>query len=129
MATILFIEDEPALQRALTHVLTESGFQTLSATDGEAGLRIAKEQLPDLILLDLILPKKDGFAVIRNLKEDTATAHIPVIVLTNREGMADIERITASGAAAYLVKANYQLDEVVEKIKEVLKRPSPNSFS
>lgn len=117
---ILFIEDESALQRAASHVLIEDGFELLSALDGLSGLSMAREQQPDLILLDLILPKMDGFAVLEALKKDTATQHIPVIVLSNLEGGSDIERALSLGATTYLVKTNYRLEEVVTKIKEVL---------
>ena len=120
MKKILFIEDESALQRAATQVLAEEGFKVLSALDGEIGLRLAREEHPDLILLDLILPKKDGFEVLRELKEDPAVKDVPVIILTNLEGSADVEKALALGATNYLVKTNYKLEEVVEKVKQVL---------
>lgn len=118
---ILFIEDEAALQRAATQILTESDFEVLAALDGEIGLHMAQEELPDLILLDLILPKKDGFTVLKELKEDERTKQIPVIVLTNLEGSGDVERALELGATTYLVKTNYKLEEVVEKIKSLLR--------
>jgi DNA-binding response OmpR family regulator len=121
MKKILFIEDEPALQKAIGRFLEEKGYQFNSALDGEVGLTAARENNPDLILLDLILPKKDGFEVLKELKKDESTKHIPVIVLTNLEGSADIGEIFSYGAAAYLVKANYDLEEVVKKIEETLK--------
>jgi len=91
-----------------------------SALDGEVGLRLAKTKKPDLILLDLILPKINGFDVLKQLKEDPDTKEIPVIVLTNLEGMQDIEKVIGLGATTYLVKANYSLVEVMEKIKKAL---------
>lgn len=121
MKKILFIEDESALQRAVTSVLTHEGYQTFSAMDGEAGLQITHKEMPDLILLDLIIPKKDGFNVLAELKQDPTTARIPVIVLTNLEGSAEVERALTLGATTYLVKTNYKLEEVVEKIKSILK--------
>ena len=120
MKKILFVEDESALQRAVTHVLDDQGYKTLSAMDGEAGIALAHKELPDLILLDLIIPKKDGFAVLAEIKNDKTTAYIPVIVLTNLEGNADVERALMLGATTYLVKTNYKLEEVVEKIKNIL---------
>lgn len=114
------MEDESSLQRAVTRVLADQGYKTLSALDGETGLALAHKELPDLILLDLIIPKKDGFAVLDELKKDSKTAHIPVIILTNLEENADVERALTLGAAAYLVKTSYKLDEVVEKIKRIL---------
>lgn len=119
--TILFIEDEPALQKALGRSLEEEGFAVQAAIDGETGLAFVKKEVPDLILLDLILPKKDGFEVLRELKGDPATKHIPIIILTNREESADVEKALSLGASTYLVKANYQLKDVMAKIKEMLK--------
>ena len=120
MKKILFIEDESALQRAVTHVLGDQGYKTFSAMDGEIGIALARKEFPDLILLDLIIPKKDGFAVLAELKNDKTTAHIPVIVLTNLEGNADVEHALMLGATTYLVKTNYKIEEVVEKIKNIL---------
>ena len=121
MKKILFIEDESALQRAVIHILDDEGYKTFSAMDGEIGIALAHKELPDLILLDLIIPKKDGFAVLGELKNDAATKDIPVIVLTNLEGSADVERALMLGATTYLVKTNYKLEEVVEKIKNILR--------
>jgi len=83
---ILFVEDEPNLQKAIGEVLKQEGFEILAALDGEQGLNLAKKEKPDLILLDLILPKKDGFEVLKELKESEEMKDIPVIVLTNLEG-------------------------------------------
>lgn len=120
MSKILIIEDEAALQHAATQVLKESGFEVLSAIDGEIGLRMAKSELPDLILLDIVLPKKDGFEVLKEIKEGDATKNIPVIVLTNLESPGDVEKALELGAKTYLVKLNYRLEEIAEKIKEIL---------
>jgi len=121
MDKILFIEDEPTLQKAVGEILGQEGFEVLSALDGEAGLELIKKEKPDLVLLDLILPKKDGFTVLKEMKEDENLKDIPVIVLTNLEGMGDVERAMSLGATTYLVKANYELDDVVTKIKKTLR--------
>ena len=118
---ILFVEDEPTLQKAVGKILTQEGFQLLGALDGEKGLELIKKEKPDLVLLDLILPKKDGFEVLKEMKEDDELKDIPVIVLTNLEGMGDVEKALSLGATTYLVKANYELDDVVDKIKHALK--------
>ena len=120
MKKILFIEDESALQRAVGEVLGKEGYTILSAMDGERGLEIAQKDKPDLILLDLILPKKDGFAVLAGLQKGDDTKTIPVIVLTNLEGSTDVERALDAGATTYLVKTNYRLEEVAQKIKGIL---------
>ncbi len=117
MKKIIFVEDEPALQKTLGDFLKDAGFQVLSAYDGVTGLEMAKKEKPVLILLDLILPKKNGFDVLSELKRDPATAGIPVIVLTNLESAEDIDKALEAGAVAYLVKTNYRLQEVLEKIK------------
>lgn len=121
MKTILFIEDEPTLQRTVGQVLEQEGFKIKKALDGEIGLKLAKKFKPDLILLDLILPKMDGFKVLTELKKDLSTKNIPVIILTNLEQSADVEKVLSLGATTYLVKANYELKEVIEKIKENLR--------
>jgi len=118
---ILFIEDESALQRAVGKILTDEGYQVISALDGDIGLRLAQDELPDLILLDCILPRKNGFEVLDELKKDPKTSGIPVIILSNLEGSEDVQRMIELGATTYLVKTNYRLEEVVKKIKDTLK--------
>ena len=83
---VLFIEDEMKLQKTLEKVFIGEGIELISAHDGASGLNLAEEKKPDLILLDLILPKKDGFEVLLELKENPRVSNIPVIVLTNLEG-------------------------------------------
>ena len=121
MSKILFIEDEISLQTTLGGALKEVGFEIENAYDGEAGLKAAQTSKPDLILLDLILPKMDGFQVLKDLKSGAGTKDIPVIVLTNLESADDVGKVIALGATTYLVKSNYELGDIVEKIKEILK--------
>ena len=121
---ILFIEDESALQKTFGEILKQEGYEMISAIDGEIGLRLANPpaggKKPDLILLDLILPKMHGFEVLKKLKEDEETKDIPVIVLTNLERIEDVDKALELGATTYLVKAKYSLEEIVAKIKQVL---------
>lgn len=119
MKKILFIEDEESLQKVMKETLEKNGYSVISALDGESGIAFAKSENPDLILLDLILPKKDGFEVLETLKENSKTAVIPVIVLTNLEGSADIEKVLSLGARTFLVKSNYSLDDVLLKVRNV----------
>jgi len=100
--------------------LKQVGFQMFSALDGEVGLRLALSENPDLIILDLILPKFDGFEVLKRLKSSPETKKIPVIILTNLEGMEDIDKALELGATTYLVKTQYTLEEVIEKVKKTL---------
>lgn len=121
MTKILFIEDELSLQKTMTDFLKNEKYEVLNAYDGENGLAVAQKEKPDLILLDLIIPKMDGFSVLSALKNNTETSAIPVIVLTNLEGTKDVEQALELGATTYLVKANYTLEEVISKIKDSLK--------
>ena len=120
MKKILFIEDESALQKTFGEILKQEGYEMISALDGEVGLRLAKNQKPDLILLDLILPKAHGLEVLKQLKGDKETKEIPIIVLTNLEEIENVNKVLELGATTYLVKAQYTLEEVLEKIKKAL---------
>jgi CheY-like chemotaxis protein len=120
MKKILLVEDEAALQKNIGGVLREEGYEIISAMDGETGFKLAKKEQPNLILLDLILPKMNGFEVLESLKADEKTKEIPVVVLTNLERMEDLDRALELGAKTYLVKTNYTLTEVKEKIKKML---------
>lgn len=120
MKKILFVEDEEALQKTLGEVLKQEGYEVVSAFDGETGLNLVKSEKPDLILLDLIMPKMTGFEVLKKLKADGETKDIPVIVLTNLESIGDVGKAIEAGATTYLVKAQYSLDEVLEKVKKAL---------
>lgn len=116
--TILFIEDQAHFQKLIGQELEKQGFQVLKALDGETGLKKAFENNPDLILLDLILPKKDGFEVLKKLKASEITNNLPIIILTNLEDTPNIKKALDLGATTYLVKANYKLKEIIEKIKQ-----------
>jgi DNA-binding response OmpR family regulator len=118
---ILIVEDEATLNKALLEFLTGEGFEILSALDGEKGLEMAKKELPDLILLDIILPKKDGYEVLDEIRKDEKTKNIPIIMLTNLESQEDILKALEKGATTYLVKSDYKLEDIVKKIKETLK--------
>jgi DNA-binding response OmpR family regulator len=122
MKKILFIEDESALQKTFGEVLGQEGYEVVSALDGESGLRLAESEKPDLILLDLVLPKIHGFEVLKKLKGDSNTKDIPIIVLTNLEAIEDVDKAIELGATTYLVKAQYSLEEVLIKVKKVLEK-------
>lgn len=120
MKKILFVEDEAALQEAMGGFLSSAGYKVINALDGEIGLRLAESEQPDLILLDLVLPKFGGFEVLERLKNNDKTKEIPVIILTNMENMNDINKAIELGASTYLVKTQYELEEVIEKIKKII---------
>ena len=120
MKKIQFIEDESALQKTFGEILRQEGYEMISALDGEIGLRMARSEKPDLILLDLILPKIHGFDVLKELKKDDLTKDIPIIILTNLERVEDVQKAIELGATTYLVKANYTLEEILKKVKKAL---------
>jgi two-component system, OmpR family, response regulator VicR len=119
---VLIIDDEPHLQEELTGALVEAGFRVRNAYDGVSGLGIVLEEAPDLVVLDLILPKKDGFKVLREMKWREETKDIPVIVLTNLENSDNIELAIRLGAKSYLAKSNYSVANIVEKIQGIIGR-------
>ena len=98
----------------------ESSFEITSAIDGESGLKTMKEQKPDLILLDLILPDMGGFEVLAKMKEDPLVSSIPVIILSNLGQQDDVEKGMGLGAVDYMVKAHFTPNEIVAKVKQVL---------
>ena len=119
---ILVIEDDQFLLKVYKNKLEEEGFEVALAVDGIEGFSKAKENKPELILLDLILPKKTGFEVLEDLKNDEATKGIPVMILSNLGQESDIEKGINMGAVDYIVKANYSINEVVARVKEQLAR-------
>lgn len=118
---ILLVEDDTFLAGMYNAKLNLEGFAVDLATDGEQGLELAKEVNPDLILLDIILPKLSGFEVLKKVKEDVKTKSIPVILLTNLGQRDDVSKGLALGADDYLIKAHFMPSEVVEKIKKLVK--------
>ena len=117
--TILIIEDEGLLRELMAEKLQLEGFDTLEAADGDEGLKIALKEHPDLIVLDLLMPKMGGMEVLRRLREDDNGRGIPVIIVSNLSGKEDIVEGAEKGAVEYLIKANFSLDEIVDKIKEM----------
>lgn len=113
---ILIVEDEAFLAKALQDNLQAVGYASSVVFDGEEALERIKTERPDLILLDLLLPKRDGFFVLAKLKENPEWAKIPVVILSNLGGDADIKRALELGADDYLVKSQHSIDEVMNKI-------------
>ena len=112
---ILLVEDDSFLSGMYDTKLKLEGFDVVLAEDGVKGLELAVSQNPDIILLDIILPKMDGFTALKHLKDNTETKKIPVILMTNLGQKEDVERGIALGAQDYLVKAHFMPSEVVEK--------------
>lgn len=118
---ILIIEDERVLLKALKTELEELKYKVFFSTDGKKGLFLVKKEMPDLILLDLILPKMDGFKVLEEIKNNPKIKNIPVIIISNLGEDENIEKGMEMGAADYFVKASSSLKEIVEKIDNILK--------
>ena len=118
---ILIIEDDKFLRELITRKLVNEGYQTIEAVDGEEGVRTAKAEKPDLILLDLILPGIDGFEALARIRKDQETTNLPVIILSNLGQKEDIERGLRLGATDYLIKAHFSPGEIIEKVASILK--------
>ena len=119
--TILVIEDDKFLRELIIQKLVKEGYETSEAVDGEEGIKKVKEERPDLVLLDLILPGIDGFEVLTRMKEDPALSSIPVIILSNLGQKEDVERGLKMGAIDYLIKAHFTPGEIIDKINLALK--------
>jgi len=117
---ILLIEDDPFLLSMYSTKFELEEFKVICADDGEEGLKLARSSAPTIILLDILMPKMDGFEVLKELKKDKLTRHIPVILLTNLNQKDEIEKGLALGADDYLIKAHFMPSEVVEKIKKII---------
>ena len=119
-ARILVVEDETFLVKIYSVKLKKEGFEVLIATDGEQAVQMANEVKPDIILLDLILPKMNGFEALEKMRANPDLKKTPVIVLSNLGQDEDIKRAEALGATDYLVKANFSIQEVIAKIRATL---------
>lgn len=121
-AKILVVEDEEILLTALKEELLSNDYEVEGAGDGEEGLVKARSFKPGLILLDLLMPKMDGMEMLQKLKTDSELRDIPVVVLTNLSDYDKISEALSLGAMDYLVKANYRLEDLLDKVKTVLAR-------
>ena len=119
MQKILVCDDEANIRNIMDFSLEAEGFLVLEAADGDAALRMAASEQPDLVLLDVMMPGNDGLTVCRHLKENPATAHIPVLLLTARASNADREAGLAAGADGYVTKP-FSPQRLVDKINELL---------
>ena len=118
---ILIVDDDSFLSGIYATKLDMEGFAVTTAKDGEEGLKAVEKELPDLILLDVLMPKLDGFETLKRLKQIEGAKDIPVIMLTNLGQKEDIEKGLEQGAVDYLIKAHFVPAEAVAKIKKVLK--------
>lgn len=119
---ILIIEDDSFISDMYKIKLESEGFDVEAAPDGIRGLEAVGKERPDLILLDIVMPKMDGFTVMQNLKENPETSDIPVIMLTNLGQKDSVEKGLKLGAKDYIIKAHFTPLEVVDKVKDFLNK-------
>ena len=121
--TVLIVEDEQSMQRALKNKLEHAGYTVIAANDGEGAIDALRSSKPDLVLLDLIMPKLDGISVLRQMKSDDALRPVPVVILTNLSSGDKVAEAMQLGTFDFLVKANYSLDDVLKKVNDRLGGP------
>lgn len=121
MSKILIIEDEKALADSLGEKLTQEGFDVLRAEDGITGLDMAFQNEPDLILLDIVMPKMNGLEMLSRLRKDEWGKRVAVILLTNYENTAKMEEVKKYGVEDYLIKSGTKLQDIVDKVRGVIK--------
>ena len=119
---ILIVEDEVTLLEVLTDKFTAEGFSVLQARDGQDGLKVALEDKPDVILLDIIMPVMDGMTMLRELRKKEEGKKVPVIILTNLGAAEDAEHALKEGAYDFLIKAEFKIEDVVKKVEETLSK-------
>mgnify|MGYP001582453939 CR=1 FL=1 len=125
MSRVLIVEDEDFLAQVLTDNLTSEGYKVEVAIDGEEALEKIRTSQPSLILLDLLLPKLDGFQVLEEIKSNPDLKLIPVIVLSNLGADTDIKRALSLGAEDYFVKSQHPIAEVVERVRKYVSGSKP----
>lgn len=121
---IAIIEDDKILSNALYAGLKEAGFEVAQAFDGEEGLALVQSQKPDLVLLNILLPKVDGLKVAKQLKGAPETKSIPIIILTVLEKSSSVAEALESGVFEYLVKSDYKVEDIIKMVKEKLRKQS-----
>lgn len=117
---VLVVEDDGSVLSILTNALGKQGFIMLGARNGEEGLEVALRERPDLILLDIIMPKMDGKTMLKRLRQDPWGQQVPVIILTNLNQADQVSMALENEVFDFFVKANTGLDDVVDKVKEKL---------
>jgi CheY-like chemotaxis protein len=125
---ILVVDDSRFLRMTNERALHKAGFEVIGAADGEEGLKMAREKLPDLILLDMMLPKLSGPEVLKALRADSATSKIPVMVLTSLS-QANEEKLKNEGATEYFQKSTLSLDKSPDRLVQAVKRMLPKAMA
>lgn len=118
--SLLVVEDDKFYANIYRVKFAKEGFDTRLATDGDEALKMAREKKPDLILLDLIIPRKDGFETLKEIKADPKLKDIRVVIFSNLSQDEDVKRVMDAGAHDYIVKANISLQDMVSRVKGYL---------
>jgi DNA-binding response OmpR family regulator len=119
---ILIVEDDESLHNALKDKFAKEGFIVFQAHDGEQGLKMALEQHPDLILLDILMPKMDGLTMLKKFREVDKDKKTPVMLLSNLTDVKEISEALLLGAKEYFVKSNWKLEDLVAKVNDKLNK-------
>lgn len=122
---ILVVEDETALKSALSEILADEGFAVFEAEDGAKGLSLAKSEHPDIILLDIFMPKMGGLEMLAELRKDAWGKNVPVVLLTNSSSAESVATALDGNVTDYLIKAEWDLADIVKKVKEKLRMSNP----
>lgn len=117
---VLLVEDEETLSNIVKNELTDAGYNVLVAKDGEDALLVATNSKPDIVLLDLVLPKKGGIDVLEDFKKNELLKNIPVIILSNLAESESIKKALSLGAKDYFIKSQHPISDISEKIKEYI---------
>ena len=120
MAKVLIVEDDKFLSSAYRLKFTKAGYEVMLAMDGSEGMTILSTFTPDIILLDLVMPVKDGFTMLSELKANEAYKNIPVIITSNLSQKEDIDKAKALGAMDFIIKSDISLDDLVTKVQKIL---------
>lgn len=122
MAKILIVEDDPVLVKMYQKKFETQQFDVEIARDGEEGIRKLKEFFPDIVLMDIMMPKLNGIEALEKIKQDDTIKDIPILILTNLSTSDDAQTAIKKGAAGYLVKSDYTPSEILEKVKQFLQK-------
>ncbi len=118
---ILIVEDETAMRHALAEKFKHSKFEVFTAPDGEEGLATANKEKPDLVMLDILMPKMDGISLTKNIREGSSWGKdVPIIMLTNLTDPDSVSEVASFGVFDFLVKTDWRLDDVVDLVKKKL---------
>lgn len=129
MAKILIVDDSPSQLLGIQRIVEKLGHESITAEDGAAGVEVAKRELPDMVLMDVVMPNLNGFQATRTLSREASTKHIPVILVTTKDQDTDRMWGLRQGAKAYLTKpfSEDELAEVIERIFNARELPSPSA--